>query len=77
MLCAKHGFAQSMDCAAQSMDPHFAQAIHGLRYVCTIPGLRKLQVACTWAVVHRTAIEGRRKTMLRGTGVAYNNHQRN
>ena len=25
MLCAKHGFAQSMDCAVQSMDPCFVQ----------------------------------------------------
>ena len=25
MLGAKHGFAQSMDCAAQTMDPYFAR----------------------------------------------------
>ena len=25
MLCAKHGFAQFMDCAAQSMDPRFVR----------------------------------------------------
>ena len=25
MLCAKYGFAQSMDCAAQSSDRYFAQ----------------------------------------------------
>ena len=31
MLVAKYGFAQSMDCAAQTMDPYFARAIHGLR----------------------------------------------
>ena len=31
MLGAKYGFAQSMDCAAQTMDPYFARAIHGLR----------------------------------------------
>ena len=31
-------------------------AIHGLRYVCTIPGLYKLQVACVWVVVNCTAI---------------------
>ena len=30
MLGAKYGFAQSMNCAAQTMDPHFARAIHGL-----------------------------------------------
>ena len=42
MLGAKHGFAQSMDCAAQSMDPHFAQTIHGLRSACPILGLCKL-----------------------------------
>ena len=36
MLCAKHGFAQSMDWAAQSIHPRVAWAIHGLRYVCTI-----------------------------------------
>ena len=28
---AKHGFAQSMDCVAQSMDPRFAWAIYGFR----------------------------------------------
>ena len=31
MLGAKYGFAQSMDCAAQTMDPYFVRAIHGLR----------------------------------------------
>ena len=31
MLGAQYGFAQSMDCAAQTMDPYFVQAIHGLR----------------------------------------------
>ena len=31
MLNAKYGFAQSMDCAAQTMDPYFVRAIHGLR----------------------------------------------
>ena len=30
MLGAKYGFAQSMDCAAQTMDPYFARAIYGL-----------------------------------------------
>ena len=30
MLGVKYGFAQSMDCAAQTMDPYFARAIHGL-----------------------------------------------
>ena len=30
MLGAKYGFAQSMDCAAQIMDPYFAREIHGL-----------------------------------------------
>ena len=44
MLCAKHGIVQSMDCAVQSMDPRFARAIHGLHYICAIPGLRKLHV---------------------------------
>ena len=39
MLAAKHGFAQFMDCTAQSMDPHFAQTIHGLHSVCAILGL--------------------------------------
>ena len=29
VLGAKHGFAQSMDCAAQSIDPCFTQTIHG------------------------------------------------
>ena len=28
---SKYGFAQSMDCVAQTMDPYFVQAIHGLR----------------------------------------------
>ena len=43
MLGAKYGFAQSMDCAAQTMDPYFVPAIHGLRihiciymYICLI-----------------------------------------
>ena len=31
MLGVKHGFAQSMDCAMQTMDPYFARAIHGSR----------------------------------------------
>ena len=31
MLGAKHGFVQSVDCAAQIVDPYFARAIHGLR----------------------------------------------
>ena len=30
MLGAKYGFAQSMVCAAQTMDPYFVQGIHGL-----------------------------------------------
>ena len=29
-----------MDCAAQSMDPYFARAIHGLHSTCAIHGLR-------------------------------------
>ena len=36
MLGAKHGFAQSMDCTAQNMDPRIAQTIHGSRSVCAI-----------------------------------------
>ena len=40
MLCANHGSGQSMDCAAQSMDPCFARAIHGLPSTCAIHGLR-------------------------------------
>ena len=31
MLGAKHGFVQSVDCAAQIVDPYFARAIRGLR----------------------------------------------
>ena len=31
MLGAEYGFLQSMDCAAQTMDPYFVQAIHRLR----------------------------------------------
>ena len=31
MLDAKYGLVQSMDCAAQTMDPYFAHAIHGSR----------------------------------------------
>ena len=31
MLGAKYGFVQSMNCAAQTMDPYFARAIHVLR----------------------------------------------
>ena len=30
MLGAMYGFSQSMDCAAQTMDPYFVRAIHGL-----------------------------------------------
>ena len=30
MLSAKYGFVQSMDCAAQTMDPYFVRAIHEL-----------------------------------------------
>ena len=30
MLGAKYGFVQSMDCTAQTMDPYFVRAIHGL-----------------------------------------------
>ena len=40
MLGAKHGFAQSVDCPAQSVDPCFALAIHGMTHDCAIPGLR-------------------------------------
>ena len=40
MLCANHGLGQPMDCAAQSMDPCFAWAIHGLPSTCAIHGLR-------------------------------------
>ena len=39
MLGAKHGFAQSVDCPVQSVDPCFALAIHGMTHYCTIPGL--------------------------------------
>ena len=31
MLGTKHGFAQSVDCPAQSVDLCFALAIHGMR----------------------------------------------
>ena len=40
MLGTKHGFVQSVDCPAQSVDPYFALAIHRLTHDCTIPGLR-------------------------------------
>ena len=40
MLDAKHGFAQSVDCPAQSVDPCFALAIHGTTHDCAIPRLR-------------------------------------
>ena len=40
MPCANHGSGQSMDCAAQSMDPCFSRAIHGLPSTCAIHGLR-------------------------------------
>ena len=39
MSGAKHGFAQSMDCPAQSVDLHFVSTIHGLSHDCAIPGL--------------------------------------
>ena len=44
MLGAKHGFVQSMDCAAQRVDPRFAQMIHGSRFVCAILVLHHLCV---------------------------------
>ena len=34
MLGAKHGFAQSVDCPAQSVDSCFALAIHGMTRDC-------------------------------------------
>ena len=40
MLGAKHGFVQSVDCPAHSVDPCFALAIHRMTHDCTIPGLR-------------------------------------
>ena len=39
MLGTKNGFAQSVDCPAQSVDPCFALAIHGMTHDCTILGL--------------------------------------
>ena len=39
MLGTKHGFVQSVDCPAQSVDPYFALAIHKLTYDCEILGL--------------------------------------
>ena len=39
MLGAKNGFAQSVDCPAQSVDPCFALATHGMTHDCAIPGL--------------------------------------
>ena len=51
MLGANHGFTQSMNCAVQSVDPCFVQAIHALRYISTILKLCKLQVACAWEVI--------------------------
>ena len=40
MLGTKNGFAQSVDCPAQSVDPCFALAIHGMTHNCAISGLR-------------------------------------
>ena len=40
MLGTKNGFAQSVDCPAQSVDPCFALAIHGMTHNCEISGLR-------------------------------------
>ena len=40
MLGAKHGFARSVDCPAQSMDLRFVLAIHRLTHDCAILGLR-------------------------------------
>ena len=34
-----HGFAQSVDCPAQNVDPCFALVIRGLTNDCAIPGL--------------------------------------
>ena len=53
MLCANHGSGQSMDCAAQSMDPCFARAIHGLPSSCAIHGLRN-QAQCTRVITRST-----------------------
>ena len=44
MLCANCGSGQSIDCAAQSMDPSFAPAIQGLYDSCAIHGLRNLML---------------------------------
>ena len=54
MLGAKYGFAQSMDCAAPTMDPYFARAIHGLRSLISIAhishkvGMRRAIRARAW-----------------------------
>ena len=56
MLGAKHGFAQSVDCPAQSVDLHFPLAIPGLTHDHAIPGLcthdeREGQLLATWPAI--------------------------
>ena len=49
MLGAKHGFAKSVDCSAQSVDPCFALAIHELTHDCGIAGMmRGTRLPATW-----------------------------
>ena len=68
MLCANHGSGQSMDCAAQSMDPCFARAIHGLHSTCAIHGLRNhtcVKLSCKRRKGAKWSVERReRKSLL-------------
>ena len=56
MLGAKHGFAQSVDCPVQSVDPCFALAINRLTHNYVIPGLhmhdeREGPLLAAWLVI--------------------------
>ena len=60
MLDAKHGFAQSVDCPVQSVDPCFALAINGLSHNYVILGLhmhdeREGPLLAAWLVIGTVA----------------------
>ena len=70
MLSAKHGFAQSLDCAVQSLDSPFGQAIHGLCYICTILELHNLNTGGGYVTFSRRRLVARkhsRRRLVAGT----------
>ena len=58
MLCTNCGSGQSVDCAAQSMDPSFAQEIQGLYNTCAILGKRNLTLTCSVGYVLLALLQG-------------------